>query len=117
MRGLKNEFESRLQGKHNFKDRVNDAIEMERQIVTTAALRSTRTPYRRKDDYLTGSLEKRYRNKMSTLEIPSNEKLELRSVFYNEREREPFHILLLMRVTVSNLIALYPVLVGKSCSL
>ena len=36
---------------------------------------------------------------VTTLESPSNEKLEHRSVLCNEREREPLHTQLVMRVT------------------
>ena len=50
---------------------------------------------------------------MSEPTVPSNEELELRSVLCNEREREHLHILLFMRVTVSNSNALYPVVVGE----
>ena len=48
LRGLKPEIEFRLQGEHNFKDTVNNALEIERKISATAALRSSRTPYRQK---------------------------------------------------------------------
>ena len=65
LRGLKTEIESRLQGVHNFKDTVNNALEIERKISATAALRSARTPYRQKEDNLIGPSEKRDRNRIN----------------------------------------------------
>ena len=65
LRGLKTEIESRLQGEHNFKDTVNNALEMERKISATAALRSIRTPYKQKEDNLIGPSEKRDRNRIN----------------------------------------------------
>ena len=49
----------------------------------------------------------------NTLNIPSNEKLEVRSVLCNERDKEPLHTLfVVMRLTVLNSNALYPIVVG-----
>ena len=63
--GLTTEIESKLQGIHNFKDTLNNALEMERKISATAALWSARTPYRQKEDNLIGPSEKQDRNKIN----------------------------------------------------
>ena len=50
---------------HNYQDTVNSALEMERKISATAALRCARTLYRQKEDNLIGPSDKRDRNRIN----------------------------------------------------